>query len=164
VIVCLVDDGHVHDIEVVLMSLRQDPTVLTTIVVEQFHEEYPTPALEVPEGYDAQVFFDRRRAWHRRVHLFPAIDPLATISRTYPTDEHAEIAQRCRQLLSRYNKLDPELVLTEAVDLRPELRAAPRLIRYLGQHLRMEEPFTSAPAERTGPVELAAQVEELLSA
>jgi len=99
VVVALPDEGHRHDIEVILPGLASDPRVLTTIVVEQFEGSYTSPGQSPPEGFDLQVAFDRRRARHPKINLFPAIDPLGTMSREYPSDLHLGLADSVRRVL-----------------------------------------------------------------
>ena len=163
VVVCLSDQGHAQDIDIILPGLRSDPSVLTTIVIEPSDTADPHPGSSPPEGFDMQVAFDRRRIRNRSEFLLPAVEPLRTASREYPSDVHRVLAERARAALRGYEDLDPELGLgVPESDLPGEAAAAPSILRYLGQHLGIGEPFTSEPAEVTGYTELIGQMEVLL--
>jgi hypothetical protein len=160
VVFCLADAGHTHDVEVILPSLAADPRVLTTVVIEPFTGEYRPAGAEPPEGFHGQVVFDPRRAARR---LYPAIDPLTTVARSYPDERHRQLADKARSLLAAYARFDPELVLAgpEGTD-RAELEAAQALIRYLAQPVPLAEPFTSEPAELTPYPQLLDEVEDIV--
>jgi RNA polymerase sigma factor (sigma-70 family) len=160
VAVCVVDAGHLHDVEVALPGLRSDPTVFTTIVVEPFTGAYTQPGPEPPEGFEQQVSFDRRRV---RSGLYPAIQPATSVSRWWPSDRHRELADEVRGRLGAYDLVDPELSLPDpATLLVPEARIAQDLLRYLAQPFTIAEPFTSEPGQVTAYPELLDDVERLL--
>jgi len=157
-IVCLEARGHAHDVAVALPSLRAAAGVAATLVVEPFTGQEPSAPSRPPEGYDAQVAFDRVRAARR---LYPAIDPATTTTRVHPSEAHADLAARARSLLAEYLAADAKLLLPEPA--RPRAGAAQRLIRLLAQPLRVTEPFTSVPGRRTSYADLLAAVAEILS-
>lgn len=160
VVVCLVDAGHSHDVEVALPALRSDPNVLSTIVVEPFVGDYPQPGAEPPEGYDLQVSFDRRRV---RSGLYPAIHPATSVSRWWPSARHKQLANEVRSRLAAYDRVDPELSLPDPETLSvPEARIAQDLLRYLAQPFTIAEPFSSEPGQLTGYPQLLDDVERLL--
>ncbi len=166
VVFCLIDTGHAHDVEIVLPRLAADPRVKTTVVIEPFAGQYPTAKSQPPDGYQAQVAFDPRRAGRG---LYPAIDPLTTTARSYPDERHRHLAETVRSLLAAYDRFDPQLSLPplpgndeRALPGNDErgMRRAQAIIRYLAQPIALAEPFTSQPAELTSPVELLDEVEE----
>ncbi|MBO0713766.1 MAG: sigma-70 family RNA polymerase sigma factor [Acidimicrobiales bacterium] len=160
VVVCLVDAGHRHDVEVALPGFRSDPTVLTTIVVEPFLGAYPQPGLEPPESYDQQVSFDPRRV---RSGLYPAIHHATSVSRSWPSDRHRDLANEVRRRLSAYDLVDPELSLPDPATIPvPEARIAQGLLRYLAHAFTIGEPFTSVPGEVAAYPQLLDDVERLL--
>lgn len=161
VVVVLVDHGHAHDVEVILPALKSDPSILTTIVVEPHPSAHDQLGQDIPEGYDMQVAFDPRRARHRDVFLFPAIDPIRTSARRYPSVQHKRLVDRARSLLRDYDRTDPSLSL-ETEDGSQATRTAQRLIRYLAQHLDLATPFTSEPAETTCHTQLLRETSRLL--
>jgi RNA polymerase sigma factor (sigma-70 family) len=156
--VCLEARGHAHDVALALTRFRADARVAATLVVDPFSGRIaPMPAVP-PEGYDAQVAFDPVRAAR---HLYPAIDPVATVARSYPSDAHADLAARARSLLVEYAASDPELLLPETAARRR--RDAQRLIRLLAQPLTVAEPFTSVPGQPIAYDVLLEEVRETLS-
>ncbi len=160
VVFCLVDAGHTHDVEVVLPALSADPRVLTTVVIEPFTGQYPQVGTVPPEVYHQQVAFDRRRA---RRGLYPAIDPWATTSRSYPSDRHRHLVEAARSLLATYDRFDPELSLPPLPDEAGwDLHAGQALVRYLSQPIAIAEPFTSEPAELTPHSQLLDEIEEMV--
>jgi hypothetical protein len=137
VVICMVDEGHSHDVDVVLPRLRVDQRVLTTIVVAPFEGTYARPSEAIPEGFDAQVVFDRRRAMRHHLPLLPALEPILTASREYPSEEHRRLAEDTREFLRRYEELDPALTL-EAFGAADSdvLQRGRQLVQYFAQHLR----------------------------
>ena len=157
-VVCLEARGHAHDVALALPRFRADAGAAATLVVDPFTGRLPTTHARPPEGYDAQVAFDSVRAARR---LYPAIDPVATVARVYPSEAHADLATRARSLLAEYAATDPELGLLERAGQRPN--AAQRLIRLLEQPLAVAEPFTSVPGQRTTYGDLLEGAREILS-
>jgi len=159
VVVCVVDAGHFHDVEVVLPGLAADARVQTVLVIEPFSGQYPSAKAHPPDGYHAQVVFDPRRAARR---LYPAIDPLTTVARSFPSERHRRLAGAARSMLAEYDRFDPELLLPP-----PPARdghqtgVAQAIIRYLAQPIKLGEPFTSEPAEVTPPAKLLDEIEEM---
>jgi RNA polymerase sigma factor (sigma-70 family) len=160
-VVCLEAPGHAHDVTLALARLSGAPNVAATLVVERFAGEWPAPGDSVPEGYCAQVAFDRRRVVRR---LYPAVDPLTTVSATYPDERHRRLATEARALLAWYAGEDPDLLLADAASSGEPERAgaAQRLLRLLAQPFVVAEPFTSRPGERTGWTDLLDGVEAIL--
>jgi RNA polymerase sigma factor (sigma-70 family) len=161
-VICLEAPGHAHDVTLALARLSGAPGVAATLVVERCAGEWPAPARSVPEGYSAQVAFDRRRVARR---LYPAVDPLATVSAAYPDARHRRLATGARALLAWYSEEDPDLLLPDAASSGEPERAgaAQRLLRLLAQPFAVAEPFTSRPGERTGWTELLDRVEAVLA-
>jgi len=135
-VICLDAPGHAHDVAAALPRLASSAGVLATLVVEPFAGELPAAGLAVPEGYDSQVAFDRGRL-DRGVR--PAIDPLRTLCRAYPSERHARLAAAARA------------------------DGGEALLRALTQPLVVAEPFTSVPGERTPYGELLDAVEAILA-
>ena len=159
-VVCFESRGQGHAVEAALPALAARPNILATIVVEAYRGTYPAPALAIPDGYDAQVAFDPVRSARR---LYPALDPRSTVSRRYPSAHHGGLAERCRDLLRRYQESDPDLRLDPDPGRDPaQLAAAEALIRLLVQPYRVAEPFTSVPGECTPREILLRSVEELI--
>jgi F0F1-type ATP synthase beta subunit len=100
---------------------------------------------EPPEGFDAQIAFDIRRA---KRGLWPAIDPMRTASRWYPSERHAALATRARTALER---------------VRFDDQRVPRLVTYFAQPFDIAEPFTSRPGEHTAYETMLDEVEALLA-
>lgn len=162
-VVLLSAPGFRHEITVAQQTLSTDPTILLTAVVEP-QVGAPRPAGDrPPEGCDAQVAFDARRA---RARLFPAIESKLTISRRYPNERHARLAQQARELMARYVELDPDLALPDPATLGEPLTAATaqQLLRYLRQPFVVAEPFHSLLGQTTSTSDLLNRVEEILSA
>lgn len=157
-VVCLEARGHAHDVALALTRFRANSGVTATLVVDPFTGRTPPMPAVPPEGYDAQVAFDQVRAARR---LYPAIDPVATVARSYPSDAHADLAARARSLLVEYAATDRDLRLPEPAGRRR--RGAQRLIRLLTQPLTVAEPFTSVPGQRTKYEDLLDGVREVLS-
>jgi RNA polymerase sigma-70 factor (ECF subfamily) len=156
--VCLEARGHAHDVALALTRLRAAAGVAATLVVDPVTELTARMPAGPPEGYDAQVAFDHIRAARR---LYPAVDPAATVARSYPSDAHTDLVARARSLLVDYLATDPELRLPEMADRRR--RRAQRLIRLLAQPLTVAEPFTSVPGQRTPYDVLLEEVRQALS-
>jgi F0F1-type ATP synthase beta subunit len=129
-----------------LPTLARDPNVVSTVVIDPFTGTYPEVEPEPPEGFDAQVAFDVRRA---RRALWPAIDPARTMTHAYPTDRHAQLASGARERLARVSfEGDAEI---------------PAIARYFAQPFTIAEPFTSRPGERTEYATMLDEVEALLT-
>jgi RNA polymerase sigma factor (sigma-70 family) len=139
--------GHAHDVILALPALARDPNVLSTIVIAPFTGSYPEIEPEPPEGFDAQVAFDVRRALRA---LWPAVDPTRTVSHEYPDERHARLAAGARDVLARVS-----------FDGDAEL---PAIARYFAQPFTIAEPFTSRPGERTEYRTMLDEVEALLPA
>ncbi|MGH8979300.1 MAG: sigma-70 family RNA polymerase sigma factor [Acidimicrobiia bacterium] len=138
--------GHAHDVILALPALARDPNVVSTVVIDPFTGTYPEVEPEPPEGFDAQVAFDVRRA---RRALWPAIDPASTMTHAYPTDRHAQLASGARERLARVSfEGDAEI---------------PAIARYFAQPFTIAEPFTSRPGERTEYATMLDEVEALLT-
>lgn len=161
VVMVLTAPGHHHDVTLAVAALADDPRVLTTIVIEPATNDAAVPQPARPEGFDAQVAFDRSRALR---HLWPAIDPLTTSAATYPTDTHRQLAESARALVERYRAVDPTLELLDPDSYQqPDLAArAQRLHRYLAQPFRMWEHVTNLPGESTPYDELIDTIADLL--
>jgi hypothetical protein len=138
--------GHVHDAVLALPVLARDPNVLSTIVVEPFTGTFPPVGTEPPEGFDAQVVFDVRRA---RRAFWPAVDPVRTASTWYPDARHGQLARAVRERLETVR-------FEDGTDV-------PEIARYFAQPFHLAEPFTSRPGERTDYRALLDEVETLLS-
>jgi hypothetical protein len=150
-VICQSAPGHAHDVLIAVRGLASDPDVLATIVVEPFVA--PTDiAREPPEGFTAQVAFDIARA---KRQLWPAVDPRTTVSRAYPSERHARIANAARDVLDAYQRRDPELSL----DLDDPARD---LVAYFAQPFRLWEPFSSRPGEQTPYDQLLEDVERFV--
>lgn len=160
-VVCLQAPGHTHDVTVALPGLAANPSVLTTVVVAPFTGTYPPVAAVVPEGYDGQVAFDPRRARRR---LWPAIDPAKTMSRSYPSRRHHDLASAARQILVDYTAWDPTLERPDPAGLAEPINAAAgqHLLDYLAQPFYVAEPVTSKPGEHTAVPDLLDEVQRSL--
>ena len=159
-IVLLSAPGFQHEVTLALQTLSHHPSVLLTAVVEPQIDAPPVVGAHPPEGYDAQVAFDTRRARRR---LFPAIDSERTIANHYPSRRHAQLAQAARALLMDYLRLDPELALPDPTTLpQPTATTAQQLLRYLRQPFEVAEPFHSRPGQSTPYTQLLDHIEQLL--
>jgi RNA polymerase sigma-70 factor (ECF subfamily) len=161
VVMVLTAPGHRHDVSLAVARLADDPRVLTTIVIEPATKAVAPPQTRRPEGFDAQVAFDGRRALRR---LWPAIDPRTTSTGTYPSDRHRGLAESSRTLLDQYRAVDAQLELLEPHAYpQPEPAArAQRLLRYLAQPFRLWEHTTNLPGESTPYAELIDTIDALL--
>jgi RNA polymerase sigma factor (sigma-70 family) len=139
-VICQSAPGHAHDVMIALPGLACDPNVLATIVVEPYVVA-PEIKTRPPEGFTAQVAFDPARA---KRQLWPAIDPRTTISRSYPSERHARLANGAREALTKYQQQDPDLALDGRDDI-----ATRDFVTYFTQPFRLWEPFSSRPGERT---------------
>jgi len=159
-VVLLTAPGFQHEITLALQTLSTDPSMLLAAVVEPQIGNPPAPDQRPPEGYDTQVGFDIRRA---RARLFPAIDSDLTVTRSYPSQRHAQLAEHARALLARYHRVDPQLALPDPDTLpEPAAAAAQELLRYLRQPFETAEPFHSYPGQSTPYAELLDRVEQIL--
>jgi F0F1-type ATP synthase beta subunit len=154
--------GYHHDVTLAVAQLADDPSVLTTIVIEPATSEAAGPSLRRPEGFDAQVSFD---VWRALRHLWPAIDPLHTSASTYPSPRHENLADAARALLAQYNALDPELVLLDPAAYAETALAtrAQEMHRYLTQPFHLWEHVTAVPGESTPYEELLETTSALLA-
>lgn len=162
IVVCQQVPGHTHDVTLALPLLAASGSVLATFVTEPFLGSYPPIPDPIPEGFDARLAFARSRAM---AGLWPAVDPLRTKSRYWPTGRHAEIGLSARSLLAAYETVDPDLAMPDPLSL-PDPGAARRsqaLIRYLAQPFRVAELATSKPGERTTTQELLDTVAGILA-
>jgi RNA polymerase sigma factor (sigma-70 family) len=167
-VVLLCDAGFESDVDASLVRLanKRGPGCITTIVVTPFPETRDVSATLAPP-YKAQIVLDRRRA---RKALFPAIDPLASISEAL-TDatvgtRHVAVAVRAKQLLERYRDIDPEFELYGAAhetQTAPDIVRAHRLLGYLRQPFLVAEPFTGRPGQWVSAAELLDEVEAILA-
>jgi hypothetical protein len=139
--------GHAHDVMLALPTLARDTHVLGVIVIEPFAGTYGHVAPAPPEGFDARVAFDVRRA---RRALWPAVDPARTTSRWYPSARHEHLATATRAVLASVS-------FAGTGELPP-------IARYFAQPFEIAEPFTSRPGERTPYADLLDEVEALLAA
>ena len=160
-VVCLEAHGHAHDVTLALPFLAANANVVATLVIEPFTGDQPALGDRPPEGYSGQVAFDQRRAVR---HLLPAVDPRVTVSRHYPSDRHAQLAQVARRLLESYQAQDPELALPDPITfVQPaEAAAAQRLLQFLKQPYVIAEAFSSEPGESTPYEELLCLVAEIV--
>jgi RNA polymerase sigma factor (sigma-70 family) len=143
-VACVEGPGHAHDVTIALPALAGDPNVLATVVIEPFDGAFPPLTPAPPEGFDAQVAFDIRRA---KRGLWPAVDPSRTTSRSYPSERHAALATRARTVLA---------------DMSIDDSDAAGLLTYFTQPFTIAEPFTSRPGEHTAYETMLDEVEALL--
>ena len=158
----LTSPGHHHDVTVAVAQLVDEPSVLTTIVIEPATRETRDARSRRPEGFDAQVSFD---PWRAARQLWPAVDALETTVAAYPSPRHEHLADTARQIVRRYRVLDPQLELRDPSSYRePELaERAQALHRYLAQPFELWEHRTGRPGESTPYDELLETVEALLT-
>ncbi len=153
--------GHEHDTTIALPGLAADPTVLATIVVAPFTPERGDVPGGTPEGFDAQITFDRIRAGLR---IWPAIDPANTNCLGYPNPRHEELAAGARETLTAYASIDPGLDLPDPTTFDDTALAerAQRLHRYFAHAFRPFEHLAAEPAAHTPIDQLLRTVEEVL--
>ena len=89
IVMVLTGPGHRHDVTVAVAQLVDEPSVLTTIVIEPATRETRDARSRRPEGFDAQVSFD---PWHAARQLWPAVDALETTVAAYPSPRHEHLA------------------------------------------------------------------------
>jgi len=136
--------------------------MIATVVVAPFTGTYPPVRCRPPEGYDGQVSFDAGRAGRR---LWPAVDPVGTITTDYPSSRHGDVADAARRILSRYAAWDPTFSLPAPASL-PEpatASAAQELLRYLTQPFFVAESVTSQPGQDTPVGSLLDAVERIIT-
>lgn len=162
VVVMQTAPGFTHDVALALAGLATDPNLLFAAVIEPaIHPN--APQQQPPEGYDAQIAFTVHRA---RRGLWPAIDPLTTVARSYPSERHERLATAARQVLAAYRHVDPLLEMAAPQTYSPSANAtvAQALHRYLAQPFKGWEYATGQPGESTGYTETLDSVESLLGA
>jgi len=161
VVMILAGPDHRHDVTVALAQLADDSSVLTTVAIEPATSEARAAAADAPEGFVAQVAFDR---WRATRGLWPAVDALRTTTAWYPSDRHERLASRARALLERYAAMDPQLEMDAPANHADPLlaRRAQELHRYLAQPFVLWEHRTSRPGESTPCTELLDHLETLL--
>ena len=166
-VVLLCDTGFESDVDASLVRLSGDagPGRITTIVVTPFPEKPEDVWRELAPPYKAQIVLDRRRA---KKLLFPSIDPLASLSDSL-TDglvgrRHVEIAQRAKQVLAEYARLDPgfDLFGADHKEADASVIRAHRLVGYFRQPFLVAEPFSGHPGVLVGQTELLDAVEAIL--
>lgn len=152
---------HEHDITLALPGLTADPTVLATIVVSPYAPDRATVRKDIPEGFDALITFDRRRA---AIRSWPAIEPSRTSARSYPNDRHEQLAAAARHAIAAYSTVDPDLDLPDlsTFDDPAAANRAQALLRYLSHAFRPFEHLAAEPAADTPISELLDTVEEIL--
>ena len=153
---------HRHDVTVAVAQLVDNPSILTTIVVEPATSNGAGAASDRPEGFVAQVAFD---PWRAARGLWPAVDGMRTTTVTYPSARHEQLAGQARASLEQYAAMDPHLEMQEPASYAdPALaRRAQALHRYLAQPFALWEHQTSLPGESTPYDELLDRIEALLS-
>lgn len=155
--------GHEHDVTLALPTLAADPNVLLTIVVAPYAPGRAAVPDTVPEGFDARITFDARRA---AIRSWPAINPARTGARRYPDARHERIAAEAREAISVYTRLDPALDLPQPSTFTDTTtaRRAQTLIRYLSHAFEPFEHLAAEPAANTPMAEVLDTVEQLLNA
>ncbi len=153
--------GHEHDVTLALPALAADPNVLLTIVVAPYAPGRAAVPKAIPEGFDARITFDARRA---AIRSWPAIDPARTGTRTYPDGRHERIAAAARDAISVYTRLDPAFDLPDpSTFVDPTIaRRAQALIRYLSHAFEPFEHLAAEPAANTPTAKVLDTVEQLL--
>jgi len=166
-VVVLCAPGFESDVDASLLRLsaKHGSGSITTLVVTPFPEQPEAVWTELSAPYKAQVVLDRRRA---KKMLFPSIDPLASLSDSL-TDglvgrRHLEIAQRAKQVLDEYARLDPDFDLFGAdhQEANASVIRAHRLLGYFRQPFLVAEPFSGHPGVLVGQTELLDAVEAIL--
>lgn len=162
VVTCVPAPGYEHDIIASLPLFAADPSVLVTFVLATFTPEPVLIPEALPEGFDARIVFDRARASAR---LRPAIDPLRTSVRNYPSERHARVAGAARATLADYAAVDPTFSLANpsSFDNPAMAERGQTLVRYLAHSVRVDELFAATPAIETPTAEVLATVEDLLN-
>jgi F-type H+-transporting ATPase subunit beta len=148
--------GLVAPVEAMQMILtRRAPIASTAFVVRP--EEFPPRGASKPEGLPpgvaAHLSFDAVRS---RRGLFPALKATALSSTNLSVEvvgpEHAQVAEEARHLLTRYERIDPELAFPDPKSLLSRQRTtairAQRLHAFLTQPFFFGEPFTGKPGVR----------------
>jgi RNA polymerase sigma factor (sigma-70 family) len=161
IVMVLTSPGHQHDVTVAVAQLVDEPSVLTTIVIEPATRDARDARSHRPEGFDAQVSFD---PWRAARQLWPAVDALETTVDAYPSARHEHLADTARQVAQRYRAVDPHLELRDP-SCYPEPVLAERaqaMHRYLAQPFALWEHRTGRPGESTSYNELLETVETLL--
>jgi len=110
IVMILTAPGHRHDVTVAIARFADDPTVLSTIVIEPATSDAAGARSAVPEGFDAQVTFD---PWRALRGLWPAVDALRTSATDYPSPRHARLAGSARGVIEHYRGIDPELAMPD---------------------------------------------------
>jgi RNA polymerase sigma factor (sigma-70 family) len=160
--------GFENDVEASLLRLKAPAETgsITSIIVTPFPENRDLWT-ELKPPYSGQIALDRRRATQ---HLFPAIDPHYSLSEALQSSivggRHVDLANRALQLLTAYQKVDPEFTKLGAEtgkSATPVTESAPRLLRYLSQPFSTTEPFTGRPGEHVAVTDLLQHVEEILN-
>ena len=161
VVMILAGPGHRHDVTVAVAQLAEEPSVLTTVVVEPATSGHVHTTSPRPEGFDAQVAFDPPRA---RRGLWPAIDAPRTTVATYPSARHRRLAEHARTVVEQYSEMDPDLEMPAPAACADAVLAAraQALHRYLAQPFMLWEHRTSLPGESTPASEMLDHIEELL--
>jgi len=161
IVMVLAGPDHSHDVTVAVAQLVDDPSILTTIVVEPATGAGDTAARDRPEGFGAQVAFD---PWRAARGLWPAVDAMRTTVASYPSARHEQLAGQARAAIERYAAMDPHLEMNEHASYAdPALAArAQELHRYLAQPFALWEHQTSLPGESTPYAELLDRIECLL--
>jgi RNA polymerase sigma factor (sigma-70 family) len=166
-VVLLCDTGFESDVDASLVRLSGDvgPGRITTLLVTPFPENPEDVWRDLAPPYKAQIVLDRRRA---RKMLFPSIDPSASLSGSL-TDafvgrRHVGIAERAKQVLDTYARLDPNFDLfgTDHREVGEGVVRAHRLLGYLRQPFLVAEPFSGHPGVSVGQTELLDAVEAIL--
>jgi F-type H+-transporting ATPase subunit beta len=141
--------GASPDIDAALPRFgRSAAGAVTSFLLAPLAEANGRPAPKLAAPFDAVLGFEPARA---RAQLFPALDPLASCSRSLADPafdrRHREVAEQARAHLSELRAFDPTLMARpiEGAPNRLRLERARRLEAFLTQPFHTTESFTGRP-------------------
>ncbi len=137
-------DGFEGEVDAALLQFSGDTAEgsITSMVISSFPEAEGDIWRELSAPYAGQIVLDRSRA---RAHLFPAIDPAASLTGAdeFLQSTHRRLAERAARTLADYRSQDPDFENLSEHSNGP----AALLLRYLCQPFQVTEPFTGRSGE-----------------
>lgn len=137
-------DGFEGEVDAALLQFSNIDAAgsITPMVITSFPETGEDVWTQLSAPYAGQIVLDRRRA---KAHLFPAVDPVSSLSAAYGlvNPAHGLLAERAARIMADYQDEDPEF---ENLAERSG-EAAVQLLNYFCQPFQVTEPFTGRSGE-----------------